>query len=72
MSISVYAHIRPDTAVEASLQTDKAGAYLVLSAGGLDIFNQVRNDAGDLAQYGAHRFDTQTESVSRPSGVAYQ
>lgn len=36
--ISVYAHIRPDTVVEADLQTDKAGTYLVLSAGGLDIF----------------------------------
>lgn len=47
--ISVYAHIRPNTAVEADLQTDKAGTYLVLSAGGLDIFIRGREKLLEIA-----------------------
>lgn len=47
--ISVYAHIRPDTVVESSLQTDKAGTYLVLSAGDLDIFVRGREKLLEVA-----------------------
>lgn len=47
--ISVYAHIRPDTVVESSLQTDKAGTYLVLSAGDLDIFVRDLEKALEIA-----------------------
>ena len=49
MTISVYAHIRPDTVVEADLQADKAGTYLVLSAGGLDIFIRDREKLLEIA-----------------------
>lgn len=50
------------TDVEQQLSIGSKYEVQAVTRYGDHTYYQVRNDAGDLAQYGTHRFDTQVES----------
>ena len=51
-----------NTEVEQQLSVGTRYEVQAVTRYGEHTYYQVRNDAGDLAQYGTHRFDTQVES----------
>lgn len=48
--------------VEPQLSVGQTYEVQVVTRYDKHTYYQVRNDVGDLAQYGTHRFDTQVES----------